>query len=217
MQEKQHDFEACLIGIERTGKTTLLSLWNNEEYEEVYEKTEDVESKIITQEINNVSLTVNIWDCPGKFFTDSSGTVDKYLTEKKVHIFVVKRDDEGSVSFLKGYIDSFLYKKYSVNLKYLIVTKSSGNEDDQENEEEIKSLVDEFHMKRFDVECDQNAENVRKILVEIMKDYIKEFNVPVTTKIQNENTDKNNDDNKKNENDKNENTKKEKQSCCVLL
>ncbi|GAB1219314.1 hypothetical protein ENUP19_0020G0034 [Entamoeba nuttalli] len=177
MEEKANELDnqkmisICLIGSERVGKTTLLKIWSNEEFESVYLKTDEITSKTLKVNHNNTTLEVTIWDCSGDEFKNTRGTVDSYVSNGPIHVFVISQSDKGSVVFLKGFINSIFYRKSNPKRKYIIVTHC-------DEEDCTEGLIDEItqtlHSKRYNV-CYEEIEKIKSILNEIVIEYANEF------------------------------------------
>ncbi|KAL7718853.1 Small GTPase [Entamoeba marina] len=76
----------CLIGCERVGKTTLVNIWNGEEFDEVYSKTDDIYNKQIDKLVGSTSHHVVVWDCPAFFY--------RKATPLKKYLIVTKENEE---------------------------------------------------------------------------------------------------------------------------
>ncbi|ELP90171.1 hypothetical protein EIN_406350 [Entamoeba invadens IP1] len=188
----EHDKEVkiCLIGCERSGKTTILNIWKGEGFDSVYSQTDEINSvpvsviladgRHLTVQVcstcNEVRSTTEMQcDCAGKQIKNSRTTVDSYISDCLIHVFVASKEDKNNSGFLNGFLNSPFYRKSTPKARYLIVTKAK--EEDASNGG-LVGVCDTYHLKRYDVDCQTDGNVLMDILKEIVKEYVGEQPAP---------------------------------------
>ena len=202
-------FKVILLGNSKVGKTNICKSGIEKNFDEEYNKTNNIEMKTFIFQINNIIIKLDIYDV-----SENNDNFELILKECSLGIFVYSINDRDSFDNIFN-VWTKKFKEKNKNGKMILV----GNKSDLENnrcinKEESQKLSKELNFNYF-MECSAklnlNTENLfietAKILYGYYKD--KKNNVndnknTVDNKINNDN-ENNINNNKNNNNNNNEN------------
>ena len=153
-------FRICLIGDSNVGKTSLLTRFVDNSYNENYNNTIGVDFRVISLKYKDIIAKVHIWDTAGQERFKSIAI--NYFRSTHGFIFVYDITDENSFSNIENWINLAFNNSTNHLINFLV-----GNKTDLEDERQIKKKdAEEFAKSRdlFFLETSaKNNDNVEKL------------------------------------------------------
>lgn len=147
-------YKICLIGEGLVGKSTLVKIICDGEYNEKYLPTIGTECTPVNIPMNNQNIKFNVWDCAGQ--EKYGGLRDGYFIQSKGAIFMFDTTDINSFLKIKKWI--FDYERVcGKNTPIVIVGNKSESNERKILPKQIHKFIENLsatrNIKYYDISC----------------------------------------------------------------
>ena len=157
-----HDYilRICLVGDAGVGKTSLLTRFCDNTFDNNYTSTIGVDFKVVTLKYKNIITKLHIWDTAGQERFKSMAI--NYFRSSHGFMFIYDITEKESFENIQNWIDLAFSNSNTVGINFLV-----GNKSDIENQRKItkdsaKDFANEKNLIFFETSA-KSSENVEKV------------------------------------------------------
>jgi Ras-related protein Rab-1A len=164
-----------VLGNSNVGKTSLISRYSNNEYNDIYSATigVDLNLKIITHGITDKKLKLQLWDATG---------LEKFQSIVKCYYkgtdgFIVMYDvtDRKSFDHINDWLNEIYNKNANSHVKILVANKTDLHTCREVLYEEGKELADMYNIDFFEISAKNNT-NIDRMFDDFIKNIVANTN-----------------------------------------
>ena len=157
-----HDyiFRICLVGDAGVGKTSLLTPFCDNTFNNNYTSTIGVDFKVVTLKYKDFIIKLHIWDTAGQERFRSMAI--NYFRSSHGFMFIYDITEKESFENIQNWIDLAFSNSNSVGINFLVGNKSNIENERQISKDSAKDLANEKNLIFFETSAKSN-DNVEKV------------------------------------------------------
>ena len=157
-----HDyiFRICLVGDAGVGKTSLLTRFCDNTFNNNYTSTIGVDFKVVTLKYKNIIIKLHIWDTAGQERFKSMAI--NYFRTSHGFMFIYDITEKESFENIQNWIDLAFSNSNTVGINFLVGNKSDIENQRQVSKDSAKDFANAKNLIFFETSAKSN-ENVEKV------------------------------------------------------
>ena len=175
MEDERKTIGIVLIGLAKTGKTTILNHLCGKQPSDDYTLTVDETHEDATITVDNVTYAISVVDYPGKNFVDSRTTTNQFFSKGNIFFYVGSQADQESTEYLQGIMKESEEIKDCVNVA--ILTYKDKDVDGAAKEYFTKGVPETF------IQIEINAMSDKQIILDTTMEAIRRLKTIAPDKV----------------------------------
>jgi len=157
-----HDyiFRICMVGDAGVGKTSLLTRFCDNTFNNNYTSTIGVDFKVVTLKYQNIITKLHVWDTAGQERFKSMAI--NYFRSSHGFMFIYDITEKESFENIQNWIDLAFSNSNTVGINFLVGNKSDIENQRQISKDTAKDFANEKNLIFFETSAKSN-ENVEKV------------------------------------------------------